>query len=169
LGAGSREPVVVAAHDVGRWQTIGRDDLRVALVAAEPGVATIPESDLDELVGQVAVTELTRGSVLSPAEVADEDDRLVAADEALVGARLGPGAAPLGDLPTGSEILVIIRPGASDLDVPVRQVPGWLVELGDRDPNTGAREASLVVPQQTAGDVAAAAAEERIAIVGLEG
>lgn len=167
--AGNREPVVVAASDVDRGETIERADLRTALVAAEPGVGTIPEDDLDELVGRIALTDLAEGSLLSPDEVADEDDRLVASDEALVGARLGPGAAPLGDLPSGTEILVVIRPGASDTDGNVREVPGWLAELGGRDPNSGAREASLVVPQEDAGAVAAAAADERIAIVGLEG
>jgi hypothetical protein len=167
--AGNREPVVVAAQDVGRGETIEREDLRTALVAAESGVDTIPEGDLDELVGRVAVTELARGSLLSAEEVAGDDDRLVSSDEALVGARLGPGAAPVGDLPSGTEILVVIRPGPSDSDAEVREVPGWLERLGDRDPNSGAREASLVVPQEDAGDVAAAAADERIAVVGLEG
>lgn len=168
-GAGDRKPVVVAAGDVGKWETIERGDLRVALVAAEPGVATVPESDLDEVVGRVAATELTEGSVLSPRDIADDGDRLVAEDEALVGARLGAGAVPLGDLPAGAPILVIVRPGPSEPDAEAREVPGWLAELGGRDPNTGAREASLVVPQQVAGFVAAAAADERIAVVGLEG
>lgn len=168
-GAGNRKPVVIAANDVGKWETIERADLRVALVAAEPGVATVPESDLDEVVGHVAATELTQGSLLSPRDIADDGDRLVAPDEALVGARLSSGAVPLGELPTGTQILVIVRPGPSDPDADPRQVPGWLAELGRRDPNTGAREASLVVPQQLAGFVAAAAADERIAVVGLEG
>lgn len=167
--AGNREPVVVAARDVDRGETIERDDLRTALVAAESGVGTIPEGDLDDVVGRVALTDLARGSLLAPDEVADADDRLVANDEALVGARLGPGAAPLGELPSGTEIVVVIRPGPSGGDGAVREVPGWLAELGGRDPNSGAREASLVVPQESAGAVAAAAAEERIAIVALEG
>lgn len=164
--AGNRVPVVVVARDIDQWETIGRGDLGVSLVAAEPGVGTIPEGDLDDLVGRVAVTRLPRGSLLSPEQVSD-DDQVAAANEALVGARLGPGAAPTADLPAGTRILVVIRPGTSATDGPVRQVPGRLAELGDRDPNSGAREASLVVPQEDAADVAAAASEERIAVVGL--
>jgi hypothetical protein len=164
--AGNREPVVVAARDIDQWDTIERGDLTVALVAAEARVGTIPEDDLTDLVGRVAVTRLPRGSLVSPQQVSG-DDRLVAENEALVGARLGPGSAPTGNLPAGTRILVVIRPGTSSVGAQVRQVPGWLAELGDRDPNNGAREASLVVPQEDAAEVAAAASEERIAVVGL--
>ena len=164
--AGNRVPVVVVARDIDQWETIERGDLDTALVAAESGVDTIPESELDDLVGRVAVTRLPSGALPSPEQVSD-DDQVAAANEALVGARLGPGAAPTADLPAGTRILVVIRPGTSTTDAPVRQVPGRLAELGDRDPNSGAREASLVVPQADAADVAAAAAEERIAVVGL--
>lgn len=167
--AGDREPLVVVARDVERYETIKRSDLRTALVAAEPGISSVPEQDLDDLVGRVAVTELVAGALLSPAQVAEEDQRIVDDDEALVGARLGPGAVPLGDLPVGAEILVVIRPGPASLGTDVRAVPGWLAELGERNPTNGAREASLVVPQGEAAVVAAAAAEERIAVVGLEG
>ena len=41
---------------------------------------------------------------------------------------------------------------------------GWLQELGEPLENTGAREASLVVPENSAGLVASAAADERIAV-----
>jgi hypothetical protein len=166
--AGNRVPVVVVARDIDQWETIERSDLGTALVAAESGVDTIPETNLDELVGRVAVTRLPSGALPSPEQVSD-DDQVTAANEALVGARLGPGAAPTADLPAGTRILVVIRPGTSATDALVRQVPGRLAEMGDRDPNNGAREASLVVPQEDAADVAAAAADERIAVVGLGG
>ena len=167
--AGNRVPVLVAAHDVGRFETIERDDLRVVLVAAEPGAKTIPEGELSKIVGRVAVTELPQGSILSPGQVAQEGQHLVGEDEAVIGARLGPGAFPLGSMPPGTKVLVVVRPGGSDPDSQVREVPGWVAEVGERNPNNGSREASLVVAKSSAGDVAAAAAEERIAVVGLEG
>ena len=166
--AGDRQPVLVLANDVGRFDSIERSDLRVVLVGAEPGVELVPEADIDEVVGRLALTELAQGSLLSPDEVADTDDLLVGPDEAIVGARLGAGSAPVGDIPAGTRVSVVIRPGPSP-DDGIREVPGWLAELGERNPNNGTREASLVVPKSSAGDVAAAAAEERIAVVSLEG
>lgn len=167
--AGERVPVLVAARDIGRFETLEAADLRVALVGAEPGVATVPESELDEIVGRVTVTELPAGSILSPGQLVQEGERVVAEDEAVVGARLGPGSAPVGDLPSGTRVLIVIRPSAGDSGAEVGEVEGWLAEISDRNPNNGSREASLVVPQSSAGAVAAAAAEERIAVVGLEG
>lgn len=168
--AGDRRPVLAVARDVGRYEEIERADLRTVLVGAEPGVELVSETELDQVVGRVALTELTQGSLLSPAEVADAGDRIVGPDEAVVGAKLGAGAAPIGDLPAGTRVLVIIRPGGSSTEDRVREIRDcWLAEIGDRNPNNGTREASLVVPQTSAADVAAAAAEERIAVVSLEG
>lgn len=166
--AGDREPVLALADDVGRFEPIERSDLRAVLVGAEPGVELVAESELDDIVGRQALTELAQGSLLSPDEVAGEDALLVGDDEAIVGARLGSGSAPVGDIPAGTRVLVVIRPGAVPGDN-IREVPGWLAELGERNPNNGTREASLVVPKSSAGDVASAAAEERIAVVSLEG
>jgi hypothetical protein len=166
--AGDRRPVLALARDVGRYEQVEPGDLRTVLVGAEPGVELVPEADLDDVVGRVAVTELSQGSLLSPDQVSDRDDHFVGPTEAVVGAKLGAGSAPVGELPAGTRVLVVIRPGGASRDVDVREIPGWVAELGDRGSN-GTREASLVVPEQSAGDVAAAAAEERIAVVSLEG
>lgn len=167
--AGDREPVLVVARDVERFEPIEQDDLRVALVAAEPGVGTVPESDLDDVVGRVALTGLAQGSILAPNQLAGKDDQFVGPEEAVVGARLESGAAPVGDLSPGTRVLVVIRPGGADGSLGVREVPAWLAEMSEQHPNNGVREASIVVSQESAGVVAAAAAEQRIAVVALEG
>jgi hypothetical protein len=166
--AGDRKPVLALARDVQRYQEIQPGDLRSVLVAAEPGVELVPEADLDEVVGHMALTSLPQGSLLSPGDVAGKDDHLVGPGEALVGAKLAEGAAPLGDIPAGTRVLVIVRPGSASQDGEVREVPGWVAALGRPGAN-GTRDASLAVPQTSAGDVAAAAAEERVAVVSLEG
>lgn len=167
--AGDRVPVLSVARDVGRYDVIERADLRSVLVGAEPGVELVPEADLDEIVGRVALTELSQGSLLSPDHVADADDPVVGDHEAVIGAKLGSGTVPVGDIPAGTPVMVVIRPGGSSGEGAVREVPGWLAALGERNPNSGSRDASLVVPKTSAADVAAAAAEDRIAVVSLEG
>jgi hypothetical protein len=167
--AGERVEVVVAAGDVGRYEELTRGDLKVVRVAADPGVDTIPGADLDDLVGRVAATDLSEGVLLSNDQLLGRGERVVGRDEAVVGARLGPGSAPRHDLMGGTPVLVVVRPAQADADAEVVEVEGWLAEVGEPDETTGEREASLVVPAGSAAEVAAAAADQRIAVVALEG
>jgi hypothetical protein len=167
--AGERVEVVVAAGGVDRFEELGRDDLKVVRVAADPGVDTISGANLENLVGRVAATDLSDGVLLSEDQLVGQGERLVAADEAVVGARLGPGAAPRGGLAGGTRLLVVVSPAQTATDEEPVEVEGWLAEIGEPDATTGEREASLVVPAGSAATVAAAAADERIAVVALEG
>jgi hypothetical protein len=94
---------------------------------------------------------------------------LVGPDEVVVGARLGAPAAPRGEVAPGTPVLVVVRPDLTG-GVPdqASEVRGWLRDIGDPLANTGAREASVVVPVEEAATVASAAADERIAVVTLE-
>ena len=65
--------------------------------------------------------------------------------------------------------MVVLRPADTAPGGEVDQVPGWLLGYGDPDENTGDRRVSLVVPEDRAADVAAAASDERVAVVALEG
>jgi hypothetical protein len=141
----------------------------VVRVAADPGVDTIPGGDLEDLVGRVAATDLSDGVLLSEDQLVGPDERLVGADEAVVGARLGPGAAPRGARVGGTRVLVVVSPAQTAADGEPVEVEGWLAEIGEPDATNGEREASLVVPAGSAAEVAAAAADERIAVVALEG
>jgi hypothetical protein len=164
--AGGREEMLALAADVGRGEPIERDDLKVVRVAADTGVATVPAGDMDEIVGKLAATDLPSGSLLSRDQVLAEGERVVTTDEAVVGARLGPGAAPRGEVAPGTWVLVVVDPPAADGEgAAPTEVTGWLRDIGDPAENTGAREASLVVPASSAATVAAAAADERIAVV----
>jgi SAF domain len=154
---------------MGRFEELTRDDLRVVQVAADPGVDTIAAGDLDALVGRVAATDLSEGVLLSDDQLVGRDERLVGGDEAVVGARLGPGAAPRRGLAGGAAVLVVVRPAQTDADAEAVEVEGWLAEIGEPDATTGEREASLVVPAGSAAEVASAAADQRIAVVALEG
>lgn len=167
--AGERVEVVVAAGEVGRFDELSPDDLKVVRVAADPGVDTIAGAELEDLVGRVAATDLSEGVLLSEDQLVGTDERLVGGDEAVVGARLGPGAAPRRALAGGTPVLVVVRPAQTDADAEVVEVEGWLADVGEPDATTGEREASLVVPAGSAAEVAAAAADQRIAVVALEG
>jgi len=165
--AGSRSEVLVVADDVGQFETVERSDLRVTRIATDPAVDTVSAAELDSIVGQVAATDLRAGSLLSPQQLVPAGQRLVADGEAIVGARLAPGDAPLRDLSRGAAVLVVLRPAAGESADPAT-VEGWLLDLGEPDGTTGERSASLVVPRADADEVAAAAGDKRVSIVALE-
>lgn len=170
VSADERAEVVVAAADVGRLEVIERGDLRVARVSVEPGIDTIPASQLDELEGRVASTDLLSGALLSPGHLVDEDTPVVTPDEALVGARFRRGEVPTTGARPGAEALVVIRPAEGLAGTsPIRQVEGWLLDVGDVDLNSGEQAATVVVPRNVAAEVTAAAADGRLSVVVLGG
>jgi SAF domain len=169
VSAGDRVEVLAVAHDVDRFETVQRDDLRSVRVAADSGVDTVDAGDLDAIVGRAAATDLREGSLLAPDQLVAKDARLVGDNEAVVGAELAPGDVPEGALAGGIDIMVVVRPADTAPGADVEQVPGWLLSFGDPDENTGDRRVSLVVPADRAAEVAAAASDERVAVVALEG
>jgi hypothetical protein len=166
VSAGSRVGVLVAAEDVGAYETITRGDLQTVRVAADPGVETIRAGDADALVGRVAATDVPKGTLLSPSHFFAEGERLVAPGEATIGAELGPGDAPRDALTAGTDVLVVLTPAQGNSDAGAQQVNGWVRSVGDVDEQSGERQVEIVVPQSSAADVAAAA--DRLRLVALE-
>jgi hypothetical protein len=170
VSAGERVEVLAVARNVDRFAEIQRDDLRTVRVAADPGVDTVDAGDLDEIEGRVAATDLVEGALLSPNQVLASGERRVAASEAIVGAELGPGDAPQSALSGGVDVYVVVRPSdTGSQQQEALRVQGWILEVGEPDPNTDARAVELVVPQSESSAVTAAAAEERLSLVVLEG
>ena len=116
--AGQRQEVLAIRADVAYGQVLTAQDITVARVSVDPGVAVLPLSDRDSLVGQVATTRMTPGMLLTadmvepvgepgpgrvlvpiavpaermPAGGLRAGDRILAVDSELVGA--GAVAAP---------------------------------------------------------------------------
>ena len=63
--AGQRQEVLAIRADVAYGQVLTADDVTVARVSVDPGVAVLPASDRETLVGQVATTRLTAGMLLT--------------------------------------------------------------------------------------------------------
>jgi hypothetical protein len=167
LSAGGRQPVAVMARDVQQYDVIEEDDLATERVSAGDRVRTIPGDQVDDLVGQVAATDLPEGTVLSPDLLADEDS-LLTADEARVGASLAPESAPPG-LAGGDEVELVIVGGPSDDETVVDTIAGWVRHVGRPDKRTGDRLVELVVRKDQADAVAAASAENRLAVYTVRG
>jgi hypothetical protein len=100
----SAAPVIVVKHTVFRDQVITADDLGITSLAAPPGVETVPVSQLGDIVGKAALTDLVEGGLLSPRSFGDP---VVAAGAVRVGLLLEPGRLPNSALLTGTAVKLV--------------------------------------------------------------
>ncbi|MBK6671901.1 MAG: SAF domain-containing protein [Actinobacteria bacterium] len=166
LSADDRVEVLAVASDIGRFDVIDRSDLRVVTIGEDTDVASIPASRLDELVGRVASTDIVAGGLLVDGQLLPAGDRLVTADEAIVGVLVGPGDSPTTGMTRGAVVSVVIRPAAGTNGT-VAEVPGWIAGIGGEVSSSGDRPVEVVVARSEAARVSAAAADRRVTIVVL--
>lgn len=165
---GSRREVLSLAHQVEQFSELKREDLRVVRVAADPDVDVVPADRIDELVGRVAATDLVDGSLLDEDQLLERDERLVGADEAVVGAVLAAGDSP-GNLAAGADVEVVVRQPAGTTGGP-QTIPGWVLKVEDTEsPGVQASRVSLVIPSDSVAMVSAAAAESRVSVAVVGG
>lgn len=167
--AGNRKGQLVVARPVPRFHAVTRDDFRVVRVAADSGSSLVSSSQLNDVVGRVAATDLTTGSFLSNNQLLPPGKSPIGANEAVVGTQLATSDSPT-TLPVGAHVLVIIRPPSGSIDSEDSTVHGWILEVNSVDQASGGgREVSLVVPVDSAHLVSAAAADDRVSVVVLGG
>lgn len=153
--------VVVANQTIERGTTLTSDDLTVANVKLDPSISVVPQSDLDDLLGQAAAVEIVEGSLLSPAEVTT--DPIPGIGETLVNLALQPGQFP--PLYGGAPVRVVST--ASNNDEPPTEAPRFIeATVVDSSPTEdGLMLINVLVPSDQAGLLATRAATGRIAIV----
>jgi hypothetical protein len=166
LSADDRVEVLAVATDIGRFDVIDRSDLRVVTIGEDTDIASIPASRLDELVGRVASTDIVAGGLLVDGQLLPAGDRLVTADEAIVGVLVGPGDSPTTGMTRGAVVSVVIRPAAGTNGT-VAEVAGWIAGIGGEVSSSGDRPVEVVVARSEAARVSAAAADRRVTIVVL--
>lgn len=96
-----RTPAVVVAAPVAHGQLITRADLALAEVALDGDVASV--ASIDAAVGRVAAHDLTPGELVSPSDLAS-DDELLTAGESVIGLLLEPGQYPTRGLVAGDRV-----------------------------------------------------------------
>lgn len=134
-GSSDRAAVLVLARDVPYGQSLTAADLTTAEVLVDPGVRTVPASEMDTVLGQVAATGLAAGSLLAPGQVTAGFPPV--AGQALVGLPVQAGHLPAGGLTAGDRVLVVDTPQA-DADPPAgtpASIPAQVVRVGEADLN----------------------------------
>ncbi|WP_081844740.1 SAF domain-containing protein [Cellulomonas sp. URHE0023] len=164
--SGHRTHVVVMARDVAYGTPISATDLTTTAVAVDPSVATIPAAQAGDLVGQVAVTSLPRGTLLARADLTS--DGVVGADEVLVPLPLSAERVPAGGLAGGDRVLVVDAPaqGADPVAGTPTSTAATVVRVSAPDIN-GMVVADVVATTEDGPVLATRAATGRFALVVL--
>lgn len=132
--AGHRTPVVVILRDVPFGSVVTSADVGTADISAGPGVSTIPAAEVDSVVGSVAATNLTAGSLLNRGQLTttappNDGDVLVAV--AVPATRM-----PAGGLQAGERVLVVEAPtNGAAVTGPPSTIPATVVRVGPVDLN----------------------------------
>lgn len=163
-GAGDRHSVLAVARAVPFGAVITADDLTRAEVSLDPAVATVPAAELSQIVGRIAATDLTPGSLLTRSAVTDVTPP--AAGHVLVAIALPASRLPTGGLQAGDKVLVVDTPlpGAEPPTLPPTSIAATVVRLGSPDLN-GVTVIDVTVATANGPALAARSATGRIAIV----
>lgn len=162
--AGERVSVLAVAQAVPFGEVISADDLSRAEVSVDPTVGTIPAGDVSRVLGRVAATNLTPGSLLSWSAVTDSAPPVPG--KVLVAVALPATRMPAGSLHAGDKVLVVDTPPA-DADAPTlppSTIPATVVRLGEPDLN-GVTVVDVTVSSTDGPALAARSATGRIAVV----
>jgi hypothetical protein len=134
--------VLAVARDVQVGSTITADDLTVASVTSDPHLSPIPAAEQSQVVGMVAQVPLTRGELLTRAQVGTGSG--LAAGELLVALPLKEGQFPARGLAPGQQVLIVPTPGSTGSTsgtggtnaTPDRPIEGTVAEVGVVNPTT---------------------------------
>jgi hypothetical protein len=107
----ARTEVLAVARDVPLGSTITAEDLTVANVTSDPNLSPIPASHRSQIVGMVAQVPLTRGELLTGAQVGPDSG--FTAGEMLVALPLKEGQFVARGLSPGQQVLIVATPGST--------------------------------------------------------
>ena len=168
---GQTTAVIAVAREVPWGQQVTAADLVEARVSADPALDPIPYSERDALIGMVAATTLTPGSLLTREALTEQP--LPPPGRQLVGVGVSAVQLPTTPLRPGDDVLLVPVAGGSGLEAAgPAAVPGTVEATVVRSgpPGTdGLRVVDVLVDAADGPDVAARAAAGLIAIVVVAG
>lgn len=163
---GQTSPVIALAREVPWGQAITAADLVEARISPDPALQPIRYGDRDQVIGMVAATTLTPGSLLTRDALTDQ--RLPAPGQQLVGVGVSTVQLPTTALRPGDDVLLVPvaaggAPAGNGAGAPA-VVDATVVRTGT--PGTdGLRVVDVLVAAADGPDVAARAAAGLVAIV----
>lgn len=163
--AGSAE-VLVLTRSVARGEIVQASDFRIARVGHLDGVSSVDAATLPAVAGQQALVDLPEGSLLPGGGVGRA---ALDAGGVQLGLRLAPGRIPLGELPAGTPVLLVPledpRANPDATTESARPIRASVLTPPQTGPDGVAQLLDVRLDASLAGDVAALAATDRIALV----
>lgn len=163
---GETTSVVALARAVSWGQPLNAADLVEARITSDPALSPIPYADRDELIGLIAATDLTAGSLLTRDALTDE--RFPPPGQHLVGVGVTANQVPATPLRSGDEVLLV--PMATEGTAPAagaaapESVQAMVANTGPVGVD-GRRVVDVLVDDAHGADVAARAAAGLVVIV----
>ena len=171
-GLDRRQTVLAVGRSVAAGGVITAEDLYQVKVAPAAGIAPVPVSQANTVVGQTAAVGLVKGTLLVREQLGSRST--LQAGQAVVGLALKPGQAPATLRPgTRVEVIDTVKPtSAGDQPRPVVLTASAVVAPPDGDAPAkpaanGVTLVSLTLPAADAPAVAAAAMDGRVSLVVL--
>jgi hypothetical protein len=166
----SRVPVVVITANVPAGAHIPSSAVGTAQVSVSSGVPLIPASQLSQVVGQIAGSDLHPGMLLTPSELTSQQPP--GPNQELVPLPVKPAIIPASGLAVGDHVLIEATPGAegqpgSSSATPSLSSPAvGVIEAVNLTPDTDGYDVVDVLVARSAGQsVAAQASTGQIAII----
>ncbi|MFT4264116.1 MAG: SAF domain-containing protein [Nocardioides sp.] len=156
--------VLVARHSIERGAVIQADDLARVRLSADAALKPVSASQLEEVVGQRAATDIAEGVMLTPTSVTSEV--VPAADQSVVGVALTPAQVPGLALHYGDRVRIVATPAQGE------ELPAGTPLTTDAtavgvhvSEETGQTVVDLLVPKADAAVLATRIATGNIALV----
>jgi len=164
--AGQRQEVLAVRSDVAYGQVVTADDITIARVSVDPGVAVLPGAERSADVGQVAPTRLTPGMLLTAGML--EPTGEPGPGRVLVPIAVPSERMPAGGLRAGDRILAVDSEDAAAADggvgVAAAPIPATVVRVGPVDIN-GVTVIDVTTASTAGPALAVAAANGHVALV----
>ncbi|MBG0569008.1 SAF domain-containing protein [Actinoplanes aureus] len=165
----TRVPVLAVARDIAAGQTITDADLTVVRIAAEAGVATVPEAQRTTVAGRTASMPVAAGTLLHEGLLGEVV--FPAAGQAVIALGVKPGHAPSG-LAAGTKVTVLIVPtagaagGVATSAGPVVHAKATVVSVEQAADQSGQQVVSLLLASADATKVASTVGEPSLIQLG---
>ncbi len=156
--AGQRQEVLAVRSEVAYGQAVLAEDLTIARVSVDPGIAVLPASARTTVPGQVATTRLVPGMLLTADMV--EPDGEPGPGRVLVPIALPAERIPAGGLRAGDRILAVDAEAGS----PAGGTSATVLRVGPMDVN-GVTVIDVTTPAASGPALAVAAANGHVALV----
>ena len=160
-----RVAVIAARNTIERGDVVTVDDLRVVQVDSDDQLNLLGREESGLIVGRVALTDLAPGTLVTPEQFAASG--LIETGEGIVGLALDPGEYPSLSIRPGDLVSVVQVPRANDTGAAEDLVlveEALVVDVG----GIGVQNQlfiSLSTSRELAGQVAAAAAQDRVRLI----